>query len=146
MTKPGGAFATTIVYERRPAATPTAALNNPAAVDYVVAVRRTRQFLRDQRGARRFVVTAVTELRRPPGLRERARKSEWHEAGWVRHIDGPAPEPEWLRRDRIRALRRACHVDPVKGAAEPKWCDPPLDNDTTVTIMEPEAGGLREAV
>lgn len=34
-------------------------------------------------------------------------------------------EPEALRKARIRALRRACHIDEVVGAVEPAWVKSP---------------------
>lgn len=86
---------------------------NPAATgDFLIAVQRIRQYLVDPNGKRRYLVTRVSELRRVPGSRGRE---------WPRKIDQEAPEPEALRRDRVRAMRKAIHVDHAVGAEEPDW-------------------------
>lgn len=37
-------------------------------------------------------------------------------------------ETEYVRRDRIMVLRQACHVDPEKGEAEPRWMEPAAES------------------
>lgn len=59
-----------------------------------------------------MVPTVVTELR-ASGMRPPL---------WPR--EAGSAESEELRRARIRLLRQACHMDPVKGAAEPTWLEP----------------------
>lgn len=59
----------------------------------------------------RMVPTAITELPR-------------HQWGYRVWPNEAPTENEELRRMRIKALRSACHVDPVKGAEEPEWLEP----------------------
>lgn len=70
-------------------------VSNPRAYDYNGPVFK-------------MVPTAITELM--AGL-------PVHSV-WPREAPG---ESEVMRRERIRALRRACHVDPAVGSAEPAW-------------------------
>lgn len=101
---------------------------NPAATgDFVIAVRRTREWLVDPKGKSRFQVVRVTELGRIPGRLGRE---------WPRKIDQAAPEPEALRRDRVRAMRKAIHVDPAKGAQEPVWWDAASPNGNAKLVEE----------
>lgn len=75
----------------------------------------------------RLVTTGITEL----PLRN------W---GTVWPNDAPT-ESETLRRERIRALRRACHVDELKGRREPAWL--PAEGAAEIVAV---AAAVREAV
>lgn len=105
-------YAVTVSYERRSEATPARVAAAAAAVDFVIAVRREYEWVQDPNGKWRWMCVRVTELRRPPGLKGRE---------WPRKIDRPYEEPEWVRRARVRAMRKAIHVDPALGAQEPDW-------------------------
>lgn len=105
-------YAVLVTYERRPEATPRKAQGLENATDFVIAVRRTWEWLQDAKGKWRWQCTRVTELRRVPGLKFRE---------WPRKLDREYERPEAMRRTAIRAARLAAHVDPVKGVAEPDW-------------------------
>lgn len=76
------------------------------------AVRREWAYLQDPRGKWRWTCVRVTVLRRVPGLRGRE---------WPRKIDRPFDRTEEQRREAVRAVRRAVHLDPAKGQADPDW-------------------------
>lgn len=75
----------------------------------VVPVMVIRLLLERSEGGHKMLPVRITELsmRRWPVI-------------WPRDVEG---ESEALRRSRLRAARRATHVDECKGAAEPTWVE-----------------------
>lgn len=110
-------YAVTVSYERRPERTPKRAQSLTNATDFVVAVRRVREWVQDTKGKWHWLVTRVSELRRVPGLRAHGEPIR----EWPRKMDREAERSEAQRRQAVMASRARAHVNPVLGATEPDW-------------------------